>query len=93
MEPMFFVYILHSQLDGKLYTGYTSDLERRISEHNSGKVASTNNRRPLKLIYYEAYLSEDDAKGRELFLKSGSGKNYLKKQLENFFATNPWKTK
>jgi len=90
---MFYVYILHSELDNKLYTGYTGDLERRISEHSSGKVASTKDRRPLKLIYYEAYLSEEDAKGRELFLKSGSGKNYLKKQLQHYFRENPWKIK
>ena len=67
---MFYVYVLHSQKDGQLYTGYTSDLKRRLTEHNSGKTTSIKHRRPFDLIYYEAYLYEQDAKGHELFLKS-----------------------
>jgi putative endonuclease len=85
---MYFVYILHSEKDNKLYTGFTNDIKRRLEEHNGGKVASTKNRRPLKLIYYEAYLEKTDAENREIFLKSGSGKRYLKKQLKIFFEKN-----
>jgi putative endonuclease len=58
---MFYVYILHSQKDSKLYTGYTNDIRRRLAEHNGGKVESTKSRRPLQLIYYEAYLEKADA--------------------------------
>lgn len=82
---MFYVYILHSEQDNKLYTGYTNNIKRRMTEHNEGKVESTKNRRPLKLIYYEAYLVKADAKSRETFLKSGSGKRYIKKQLQTYF--------
>jgi putative endonuclease len=53
---MFFVYILKSLKDGDLYIGFTSDLENRTKEHNSGGVFSTRHRRPLKVIYYEAYI-------------------------------------
>ena len=66
---MFFVYILQSKKDRKLYIGYTNDLKRRIQEHNSGKNQSTKVRRPFELIYYEAYKSEKDAKNREENLK------------------------
>ncbi|HEA47241.1 MAG TPA: GIY-YIG nuclease family protein [bacterium] len=87
---MYYVYILHSMKDGRLYTGFTSDLKKRLNEHSTAKVKSTERRLPLKLIYYEAYLNRTDAKSREKFLKSGSGKRYIKKQLSNYFRiTNP----
>lgn len=90
---MFYVYVLHSEKDRKLYTGFSNDLKNRIRYHELGKVASTKDRRPLKLIYYEAYLQEEDAESREVFLKSGSGKKFLKKQLAHYFKENPWNQK
>lgn len=87
--PTCYVYVLRSRKDGKLYTGLTADVHRRLEQHNAGQVTSTKTRRPLELIYYEAYVSKDDAEGRELFLKSGSGKRYLKKQLANYFGLHP----
>ncbi len=66
---MFYVYILKSKKDNKLYIGYTDNLKRRMEEHNSGGNKSTKFRRPLELIYYEAYKSEDDTKHREDMLK------------------------
>ena len=66
---MFYVYILKSRKDGKLYIGYTNDLKRRVEEHNSGKNLSTKFRRPFELIYYEAYKSKEDAEHREDMLK------------------------
>ena len=86
---MRYVYLLQSLKDQDLYTGYTSDLRRRFREHTGGKVTSTRDRRPLKLIYYEAYLLEADAKGRERFLKSGAGKRYLRKQLKHYLQNKP----
>ena len=85
---MHYVYVLHSEKDKKLYTGYTNNIKRRFEEHKTGKVESTKNRRPLKLIYYEAYIEKTDAQNREVFLKSGSGKNFLKKQLKIYFEKN-----
>jgi len=82
---MYYVYILYSKKDQQLYTGYTIDLRKRFNEHISGRVTATKNRRPLLLIYYEAYVDKQDAKGREIFLKSGSGKRFLKKQLRHWF--------
>ena len=66
---MFYAYLLRSKKDNKLYIGYTNDLRRRLREHNSGKNKSTKYRRPLELIYYEAYKSEQDARRREKNLK------------------------
>lgn len=83
IENMYYVYILKSLKDNKLYVGYSTDLKQRVNFHNEGLNKSTKFRRPLKLIYYEAYLSENDARKRELFLKSGRGREIIKKQLEN----------
>ncbi len=83
---MFYVYVLRSQKDQKLYTGYTNDLKRRISEHNSGENFSTSPRTPFALIYYEAYINRNDAKNREKFLKTGWGRNKKKKVLKNYYS-------
>ena len=82
---MYYVYILQSQKDGKLYIGVTPDLKSRFKKHTSGFVKSTKNRRPLRLIYYESYISQSDAKRREVFLKGGKGHNELRIQLKETF--------
>ncbi|OGF18932.1 hypothetical protein A3I35_00220 [Candidatus Falkowbacteria bacterium RIFCSPLOWO2_02_FULL_45_15] len=66
---MFYLYILKSDRDNHLYIGSTKDLTRRLKEHNNGVVFSTKNRRPLKLVYYEAYSVESEARKREHNLK------------------------
>lgn len=88
---MYYVYILFSFKDGKLYIGYTPDLKARIKKHEDGFVLATKNRRPLKLIYYEAYLQERDAKRREQYLKGGKGHHDLKIQLQDSFKKVAYK--
>ncbi len=66
---MFYMYILKSEKDKKLYFGYTNNLEKRIKEHNLGLVESTKPRIPVYLVYYEAYASKQDAVKREHNLK------------------------
>ncbi len=83
---MHYVYVLRSLKDRNFYTGYTTDLWQRVADHNAGKARTTRHRRPLELIYYEAYLLPKDAKAHELFLKSGSGKRYIRKQLSHYFS-------
>ncbi len=79
---MFYVYIL--LLNNKqLYTGYTSDLKRRIAEHHEGNADFTSTRLPVKLIHYEAYLKKSDAERRERYLKTTEGKRFLKQQLRD----------
>lgn len=84
--PMYYVYLLQSQKDQGWYIGFTNDLRRRLQEHNRGDTESIRSRRPFALIYYEAYLNQKDAIGRERFLKSGSGHRFLKKQLVHFIG-------
>jgi putative endonuclease len=78
---MYYVYILHSQKDDKLYVGCTNDLERRFREHNSRKVSSTKNRAPLELVFYESFINKKDAFAREQWFKSGYGRNHMRKML------------
>ena len=79
---MYYVYVLFSLKDRKLYVGYSQDIEKRIEDHNHGRVTATENRLPIKLIYFEAYLSSTEAKRREQYLKGGSGRAQLKVQLQ-----------
>ena len=82
---MYYVYILQSSKNKKwLYKGSTSDLKRRIKEHNAGKNFSSAPYAPFKLIYYEAYLLKKDAEARENYLKTSMGMRVMKKQLHNY---------
>lgn len=78
----FYAYVLYSLKDKGLYIGYSNNLKNRLSQHARGEVKSTVNRRPLKLIHYEYFINEEDAKAREVFLKSGFGREQLKKALK-----------
>jgi len=80
---MYYVYILKSQSDGKLYIGYTMNLKNRLQEHERGEVVSTKARRPLQLIFYEAYRSMEDAKRRERYFKTSKGKSSLHLMLKD----------
>lgn len=79
----FYVYILFSVYDRKLYISFTNNLKKRLMEHANGKVDSTMARVPLKLIHYEYFIDEADAKAREKFLKSGYGRKQFKEILKN----------
>lgn len=79
----YYVYVLFSHKDHKLYTGYSTNLKQRIHDHYHGKVRATKDRLPLELIHYEAYRNDHDARARERFLKSGFGRGQLKKSLQN----------
>jgi putative endonuclease len=80
---MFYMYILRSAVDNQLYIGSTNNLRRRLVEHNAGDVSSTKPRRPLTLIYYEAYQNESDARKREHQLKlRGRALAQLKRRIE-----------
>ena len=81
-----YTYILQSLKDGETYTGFTGDLRKRFKQHNEGLTSSTRGRRPLELVYYEMCKNRDDARSRELFLKSGMGKRYVKNRLKRFLS-------
>lgn len=86
MSAFYYVYVLLSMADKKFYTGYTQDLRSRIKQHESGAVPSTQNRRPLELVYYEACRNQTDAIRREKYLKSTWGKRYLRLRLANYLT-------
>lgn len=75
---MYFVYILKSQKTGELYKGITNDLHRRLFEHNSNKNIGSRGRGPWKLVYSEKCSDRTEARRREKFFKSGSGRELLK---------------
>ena len=83
---MWYVYILRSLRDKQFYTGMTNDLKKRFQSHNQGKVISTRFRNPFEIIYFEAHHNKYDAAAREQFLKTGWGKNWIKKTLFNFLS-------
>ena len=70
-------------MDSSWYIGYTSDLEKRIIEHNSGKTITTKRKKPWKVLYYELAFNKEDAIAREKYLKSGMGRRYLKNRLKH----------
>lgn len=84
MIMFFYVYILKSKLQPKLYIGYTRNLIRRIKEHNLGKNIATKPYIPWTLIYYEACRHELDAKRREHYLKTNQGRRLLKRRLKEY---------
>jgi len=81
---MFYTYVLKSEKDGRYYTGFTNNLRKRLWQHSSGKSTYTKGRGPFTLVYYEACKNEEDARSRETYLKSGTGKRYLATRLKRF---------
>ena len=80
---MYYTYALYSLKSKRIYIGYTEDLRQRVQEHNQGVGGGfTSKNRPLRLIFYEAFLAEDDAKKQEKFYKSGYGREVLKDKLK-----------
>lgn len=82
MMKFYYTYVLLSKSDNKFYTGFTENLERRIDEHNNGKVESTKFRRPLELIYFESCRNKKDAIHREKYLKTTYGKRYIRNRIK-----------
>ncbi len=79
---MYYVYVLQSSHDGHLYIGYSTNIQKRLLQHNSGKVISTRKRRPFRLVYYEAYANKKDATQREYHIKTGQQREFLKLRIK-----------
>ena len=82
----YYVYVLKSKKDGNNYVGYTADLKKRLDLHEKGQVHSTKNRLPIRLIYFEGCLNQQDATKREKYLKSSWGKRYIKNRLDSYLT-------
>jgi len=83
---MYYTYVLQSEKDGNFYSGFTKNLKLRFDQHYKGQVESTKDRRPIKLIYYEACLKEEDALRRERYFKTYNGKRFLHKRLKSYLT-------
>jgi len=83
---VYYTYVLQSIKDTDFYTGFTENLKLTFEQHNKGLVESTKDRRPFKLIYYEACVDQNDAKRREKYLKSYHGKMFLKRRLKSYLT-------
>ena len=79
----FCVYILVSLKDRKQYIGFTTNIDKRLLDHNNGRTKSTAARRPLELVYCEFYQSSKDAEQRERYFKTTPGKRPLKLMLQD----------
>ena len=78
---MYYVYVLQSKVDGSLYYGRTTNLHKRIKEHNSGRTKSLKNKIPLELVYYEMVNSLNKAMSKERYFKSGFGRKFIKNRI------------
>ncbi len=82
MRQKCWVYVIQSEKDGWTYTGRTNDVERRLNDHNRGKMKSTSCHLPFKLIHTEEFSSRSEAMIREKFLKSGKGREVRKELIK-----------
>ncbi|MCC6866089.1 MAG: GIY-YIG nuclease family protein [Ignavibacteria bacterium] len=78
----FYTYVIKSTIDGRLYKGVTDNIKRRLTEHNAGKTKSTKAYIPWKLVQIEEFDTFEAARKRELYLKSGEGREFLKKIID-----------
>ncbi|MEE1946359.1 GIY-YIG nuclease family protein [Pedobacter sp. KR3-3] len=75
---VYIVYAIKSEMDERIYVGFSLNVERRLKEHNAGKTKSTKGYRPWHLIYTEEAEGRIVARNREKYFKSGIGKEFLK---------------
>ncbi|MEK6151791.1 GIY-YIG nuclease family protein [Flavobacteriaceae bacterium 3-367] len=78
---MYYVYVLKSGKDGRLYKGLTDTLEKRMKQHNLGQNRSTKGFCPWELVYYEEFRTRKEARAREKYFKSGAGREFLRDLL------------
>ena len=89
MDTKYFVYVIQSEVDKRLYVGLSKNVEKRLISHNNGETFSTKGYRPWKLVYEERIGSRKQARNREKYLKSGVGKEYIK-NINNYSAVAQW---
>ena len=81
----YYVYVLYNKIKNFIYIGYSEDILKRFKEHNSGLSKSTKPYVPLDIIHYEAYRNMQDAKRREIYLKTNKGRTTLMTMLKEYF--------
>lgn len=79
---MFYVYVLRSLKDSRLYKGLTQDLDKRLKQHNNGENKSTKGFMSWILIHQEVFETRLEARKTEKFFKSGAGREFLSRILK-----------
>ncbi len=82
---MFYAYVIKSLKNGSLYKGHCEFLEERLKEHNNGKTKSIKHCIPFEIIYFEEFVTLEEAIKREKYFKTAAGRKYLKKKLAVYF--------
>ena len=82
----YYSYVLLSLKNGTLYKGSTDNIEKRIATHNAGKVKYSSKHLPWEVVIYEEFNSRTDAVKREKWYKTGVGREWINKQLNNLSA-------
>lgn len=80
---MYYVYVLNSLIRKYIYVGLTNSIERRSGQHQKGREKTTAPYRPFEIILTEEYLTRPEARKREKYLKSGVGKEWIKRCILN----------
>jgi len=75
----YFVYVLKSESTAAHYKGMTSDLQKRLKQHNAGKTKSTKGKGPWRVVYQEAFENAEEAREREKYFKTAAGRRFLKR--------------
>ena len=78
---MYWVYLLQSERNGRYYVGYCEDVERRLEQHNAGKVKATRHIRPWRVAYREEHSTGTEARQREYYLKSLKSRKVLEELI------------
>jgi putative endonuclease len=83
---MYFTYVLYSKSHNRFYAGMSADISKRVAEHNAGKTKSTKGYRPWELLFAEEFSTRIEARERELYLKTGAGREYVQSYFEKHFG-------
>ena len=86
-STIYIMYVLESIKDKKRYIGFTTNLRKRPEEHRKGLSPATKPRLPMKLIYFEGCTNEEDARRREIYLKTTRGRRFLAKRLKTYYQS------
>jgi len=81
---MYYTYVLYSENHNRFYIGMSTDVEKRLSEHNSGKTKSTKGYRPWVVLFIDEFETRAEAREREVYLKSGIGREYVNAFLKKY---------
>ncbi len=84
VQPHYVVYILYSISLDRTYTGHTDNVEKRLKQHNAGKTRSTGSGRPWRVIFTEACKDREEARHREKWFKSSSGRKRIAEILKEW---------